>query len=146
MLTITHIFLYLSTGKRRQSRQTHIAQQNMVTLANNKDLTCSICGKIYTNPVLLSPCSHSFDRECILRYTHCPVERCNAPVFGHTLLPNNTLRNLLDHQNQLSNCTYELFLLDTSTSMWYSDFFFGLIGTSRFQMALKFLTEVFEQR
>lgn len=118
----------------------------MTTLANNKDLKCSICGKIYTNPVLLSPCSHSFDRECILRYTHCPVEQCNAPVFINALLPNSVLRDLLDHNNQLSNYTYELFLLDTSTSMWYSDFFFGLIGTSRFQMALKFLTDVFEQR
>ena len=118
----------------------------MATLASNRDLTCCICEKIYTNPILLSPCGHSFDRECILRYTHCPIGHCNAPVFVNALLPNTALRNLLDHHNQLSNCTYELFLLDTSTSMWYSDFFFGLIGTSRFQMALKFLTEVFEQR
>jgi hypothetical protein len=118
----------------------------MATAAHNNDLTCCICGHTYTNPVLLSPCSHSFDRHCILRHTTCPVGNCNAPVFSNALLPNNILRNLLDRNNQLKNCTYELFLLDTSTSMWFSDFFFGLIGTSRFQMAIRFLTAIFEQR
>jgi len=118
----------------------------MATKANNNDLTCCLCGQIYTNPILLSPCSHSFDRECILRYTNCPIGYCNAPVFENSLLPNNILRNLLDRHNQAAKCTYEIFLLDTSTSMWYSDFFIGLIGTSRFQMAIKFLTEIFQQR
>ncbi len=118
----------------------------MATKTNTNDLTCCICGKTYTNPILLSPCGHSFDRECILRYTSCPVGYCNAPVFGNSLLPNTIVRNLIDRNNQADNCMYEMFLLDTSTSMWYSDYFISLIGTSRFQTAINFLTKIFEQR
>lgn len=118
----------------------------MATKANTNDLTCCLCGQTYKNPILLSPCGHAFDRECILRYTACPVGHCNAPVCENYLMPNNLVRNILDRQHELVNCTYEMFLLDTSTSMWYSDYLFGLIGTSRFEMAIKFMREIFEQR
>lgn len=117
-----------------------------MTKAISHNLTCCLCGQLYTDPVILSPCSHTFDRHCILRCSACPIGHCNAPVFEHCLVPNVILRDLADQNNQLANSTYEIFLLDTSTSMWYSDFFFGLIGTSRFQMAIKFLRETFQQR
>jgi len=119
-------------------------QHNMAT--NNNDLTCCLCRKIYTNPIILSPCGHSFDHKCILEYTECPIGMCNAPVLEKSLLPNYALKNLIDNYNQSAKCTYEIFLLDTSTSMWYSDFFIGLFGTSRFQMAIQFLKEIFEKR
>jgi hypothetical protein len=110
------------------------------------DLTCCLCGQIYTNPIILTPCGHSFDRQCILRHTDCPVGPCNAPVFENSLLPNFVVRNLVDNYHRSTECTYEIFLVDTSSSMWYSDNFIGLFGKSRFQMAIQFLTEVFQQR
>lgn len=118
----------------------------MMTKANNNDLRCCLCGQIYKNPILLSPCGHAFDRDCILRHTACPIGYCNAPVHENYLMPNNLVKTMIDRQNQLTNYAYEMFLLDTSTSMWYSDSMFGLIGASRFTMAKKFIKEIFEQR
>ena len=118
----------------------------MTTKTNINDLTCCLCRQIYTDPIILTPCGHPFDRQCILRYTDCPVGFCNAPIFENSLLPNYIVKNLVDNHHQSAKSVYEIFLLDTSTSMWFSDFFIGLLGTSRFQMAIKFLTDIFEQR
>ncbi|CAF0721068.1 unnamed protein product [Adineta steineri] len=118
-----------------------------MTLQTNKnDLICYLCGNIYTNPIFLSPCGHSFDRECILQHQTCPIERCNAYVYETSLIPNHTIKSLVDRHYQLTQCIYEIFLLDTSTSMWYSDFYIKYIGKSRFQAAIEFLTKIFEQR
>ncbi|UJR38049.1 hypothetical protein I4U23_030731 [Adineta vaga] len=118
----------------------------MTKIINNSDLICSLCGNIYTNPILLSPCGHSFDRECILQYSTCPIVPCNAPVFENSLLSNIKLKNLIDHQIQTTKYTYEIFLLDTSSSMWYSDWYISLFGVSRFQTAIQFLKDVFLKR
>ncbi|CAF1107791.1 unnamed protein product [Rotaria magnacalcarata] len=58
----------------------------------------------------------------------------------------NRYENPIDNHNQSIENSYEIFLLDTSTSMWYSDSFTGLFGKSRFQIAIQFLEQVFQQR
>jgi hypothetical protein len=118
----------------------------MATKQDINDLTCCLCKEVYTDPFLLLPCGHTFDRQCIFRYNTCPVGLCNAPVMENCLVPNYSLKSIADNYNQSTKSTYELFLLDTSTSMWYSDFFFGLLGTSRFEVAQNFIKEVFERR
>ncbi|CAF3349712.1 unnamed protein product [Rotaria socialis] len=110
----------------------------MATKTNRNNLKCYICGKMFTNATVLTPCGHSFDRQCILQYKYCPIDLCNTPVFEYYLSENN--------YNQSTENIYEIFLLDTSTSMWYSDSFTGLFGTSRFQIAIKFLEHVFQHR
>ena len=123
-----------------------ITRLDMSIAVNRKDVTCSICGQLYTNPALIPSCGHSFDRECIARLVHCPIESCGAPVFPMALVPNPRLKGLVEGYQQSSICTYEIFLLDSSKSMWYSDSFLGLFGQSRFDMAIQFLHTAFAHR
>eukprot|EP01013_Petalomonas_cantuscygni_P036715 TRINITY_DN67412_c0_g1_i1.p1 TRINITY_DN67412_c0_g1~~TRINITY_DN67412_c0_g1_i1.p1 ORF type:complete len:1251 (+),score=146.17 TRINITY_DN67412_c0_g1_i1:267-4019(+) len=50
---------------------------------DDKDATCSICSRVFIEPVRL-PCSHIFDRQCILNWqqmkSSCPL--CRAPLPG----------------------------------------------------------------
>ncbi|CAF0805795.1 unnamed protein product [Rotaria sordida] len=110
------------------------------------DLKCYICGEIYTNPVVISQCGHSFDRQCIIRYNYCPIRDCNIPLSEYSLLENDNIKELIHDYKQSIGNIYEIFLLDTSTSMWYSDSFTGLFGTGRFYLAIQFLNEIFQRR
>lgn len=62
--------------------------------ALRQDLTCSLCYKIYSDPVLL-PCSHSFCRECLLanlRFNEkCPL--CRKKVKPGQEVTNLALKN-----------------------------------------------------
>ncbi|CAF2619723.1 unnamed protein product [Rotaria sp. Silwood2] len=118
----------------------------MATKANINDLKCYICGEIYTNPIVVCSCGHSFDRQCILQYDRCPIVYCNAPVSQNCLLENDDIKKLVDVYYQSMKSTYEIFLLDRSVSMWYSDSLTGLFGASKFQIAIQFLKEIFQRR
>ncbi|CAF3946143.1 unnamed protein product [Rotaria sp. Silwood1] len=118
----------------------------MATKANINDLKCYICGEIYTNPILVCSCGHSFDHHCILRYNRCPIVYCNTPISQNCLLENKQIKQLVDVYNQSMKNTFDIFLLDRSKSMWYSDSLTGLFGISRFQLAIQCLKETFQQR
>lgn len=100
---------------------------------NENNRLCRVCGEIYSDPVNLSSCGHTFDRHCLVNYRCCPLSTCR------TIISEN-------FQIKDDKPTLELFLLDTSSSMWYSDSFLGLFGRGRFDMAIEFLRFVFNDR
>ena len=137
---------FASNENEETSEQDAITPLSMAIPVTRNDVTCSICGQLYTNPALIPSCGHSFDLQCIVRLVHCPVESCRTPVIPVTLIPNQRLKGLVEGYQQSNTCTHEIFLLDSSKSMWYSDSFLGLFGQSRFDMAIQFLQTTFAQR
>ncbi|CAF3281680.1 unnamed protein product [Rotaria sp. Silwood2] len=112
---------------------------------NNDDFRCKVCKQIYTKPVVHRPCGISFDRGCIGRI--CPAEECRRIINENDLIDNYTLLKIADEYrfNLETPPTYYLFLLDTSTSMWYSDSWLPFaIGQSRFTYAIQFLNDFFK--
>ncbi|CAF0931770.1 unnamed protein product [Didymodactylos carnosus] len=100
------------------------------------------------NPYFL-PCGHSFDEKCIQHHIqqhgnhkstslHCPS--CKKPFDPNiSFVTHWNLLSVAQSIQTTSEFIYEIYLLDTSTSMWYSDFIIGLIETSRLQLAKQFL-------
>ena len=115
----------------------------MATRSHENNLLCSICGEIFTNPVILSPCGHTFDHHCIANHAYCPLPTCRVVVSPRSFSVNYQMRELIE---RASGPVYEIFLLDTSTSMWYSDSFLGLFGRGRFDLAIDFLRVIFRER
>ncbi|CAF1309096.1 unnamed protein product [Didymodactylos carnosus] len=129
------------------------------------DLQCTLCHRILTDPYFIA-CGHSFDRQCIEDYRRLPREEqsfkcptCKTVVNPHLLTKNYQLANVLQtlERTTLTPATtndaiiiHEMYLLDISHSMWWSDWtsfpFFGLIGPSRFNIARRVLRELFEKR
>ncbi|CAF4843595.1 unnamed protein product [Rotaria sp. Silwood1] len=112
---------------------------------NNDDFRCKVCKQIYTNPVVHRLCGISFDRRCIGRI--CPAEECRRIINENDLIDNYTLLKIADEYRFTLEIppTYYLFLLDTSTSMWYSDSWLPFaIGESRFTHAIQFLNDFFK--
>jgi len=110
----------------------------------NDGFTCSVCKKLYTHPVAHRSCGHSFDRQCIRDI--CPAEECGQIINENDLIVNYSLLKLVDeHRFKLEiPPAYYLILLDTSTSMWYSDAWLPFaIGESRFTHAKQFLNDFF---
>lgn len=114
-------------------------------MATNTDgLMCIVCQKLYTNPVIHRPCNLSFDRQCIK--DRCPAETCGQTINKADLIFNYQLLKVVDeYRLKLETpLTYYLVLLDTSSSMWFSDALIPFaMGKSRFSCALEFLNEFF---
>ncbi|CAF0965745.1 unnamed protein product [Rotaria sordida] len=112
---------------------------------NNDDFKCKVCKNIYTSPVVHRLCGISFDRTCIGRI--CPAQECRQIINENDLIDNYTLLKIADEYRFTLEMppTYYLFLLDTSTSMWYSDRWLPfVIGESRFTYAIEFLNDFFK--
>jgi len=75
----------------------------------------------------------------------CPT--CRAAFKQDTIKLNFELMSLLE-ENVPLNEVYELFVLDTSSSMWYSDnrWTLGLIGQSRLDTAKNYITTIVNGR
>jgi hypothetical protein len=119
----------------------------MIMSTNKDDFTCSVCKQLYKNPVVHRPCGISFDLECIGRT--CPMQRCQQVIKEDDLIVNYTLLKIVDEYRLRIALppTYYLILLDTSTSMWYSDSWLPFaFGKSRFTSAIQFLTDFFEPK
>jgi len=115
---------------------------------NNGDFMCSICKQLYKNPVVHIPCGVSFDLECITGKI-CPTPVCRKVIKQEDLIINyalkETIRGHLLVVEQPAN--YYIFLLDVSTSMWYSDSLLPfLMGKSRFTHAIQILTDFFTSK
>ena len=119
----------------------------MIMATNKDDFKCSVCKKLYTNPVVHRPCGISFDRECI--GNTCPAQGCRKVIQDDDLIVNYTLIKIVDEHRLAVELppTYYLILLDTSTSMWYSDTWLPFAtGKSRFVCAVEFLTDFFNAK
>ena len=117
-------------------------------MATNADkYTCNVCHKLYTNPVIHRLCNLSFDRQCIK--DRCPAEKCGQKIKDDDLIVNYALLQIVDeYRLKLETpLTYYLILLDTSSSMSYSDALLPfLMGESRFSCALEFLNNFLKQQ
>ncbi|CAF1980671.1 unnamed protein product [Rotaria magnacalcarata] len=113
--------------------------------ANADRFTCQVCKQLYTNPVVHRTCGFSFDLECIGK--QCPRKECGQIISQESLTVNYALLKIVD-EYRLSlgpALTYYLILLDTSSSMWYSDSFLPFaLGESRFTHATQFLNDFFK--
>lgn len=111
---------------------------------SNNEFTCSVCKNLYTDPVLHRLCGHSFDRQCIGDI--CPATVCRQKIKSGDLITNHTLMKVLDERQFRSTerPVLYLILLDTSSSMWFSDSLIPFaIGKSRLEVAKIFLNEFF---
>ena len=114
---------------------------------NEEIVTCSLCKKVYTQVVTHTKCGYSFDLECIRKLNTCPEIKCNKAVCGNDFTVNYALQTVVDNYRMMLRTSYHLYLLDTSSSMGYSDhFLFGFAGASRFEQAVHFLIEIFEKQ
>jgi len=116
-------------------------------MTHKDEFTCDVCRKLYTKPVfhIQNPCGVSFDRQCIGKI--CPAQDCGQIINEDDLVVNYTLLKIVDeHRLKIELLpAYYLILLDTSTSMWYSDAWLSFaIGESRFSCAIRFLTGFLE--
>ncbi len=113
-------------------------------MTTHKDeFRCGVCRKLYTHPVfhIQKPCGVSFDRQCFGKI--CPAQGCGQIINEDDLVVNYNLSKIVDeHRFKLQvPPAYYLILLDTSTSMWYSDAWLSFaIGESRFSCAIQFLS------
>ncbi|CAM4867969.1 unnamed protein product [Rotaria socialis] len=107
--------------------------------------TCQVCKQLYKNPVVHRTCGFSFDRECIGK--QCPRKECGQIINEENLTVNYALLKIVD-EYRLSlelPLTYYLILLDTSSSMWYSDSLLPFaLGASRLTYATQFLNDFFK--
>ncbi|XP_071329118.1 zinc-binding protein A33-like [Trachinotus anak] len=71
----------------------------MASASYTDDLTCSICLKIFSDPVILL-CGHSFCRDCITlslsSLPQCP--QCRAATLGKPLLTSHILKSLAEKE------------------------------------------------
>lgn len=113
---------------------------------NTDAFTCAICQELYTEPVVHRLCGLSFDRKCLK--DRCPAKQCRRAIVETDLVVNHDLLKIVDeYRFRLETPTaYYLILLDTSTSMWYSDALLPFVfGEGRFKLALEFLREFFRE-
>jgi hypothetical protein len=112
---------------------------------NKDDFTCGVCKQLFTDPVVHGPCGISFDRKCI--GTRCPAPQCGQLIAQHDLIRNYCLLKITDTYRSTIPFTYYLFLLDTSTSMWYSDTLLPFVtGEGRFTSAKQVLNNFFLEK
>jgi hypothetical protein len=134
---------------------------------------CNLCAKLFSDPYLIG-CGHSFDKQCIEEYIRhsqeeeqllkCPI--CHLAFDSNKLIKNFQLADLLqalqeatkatipvhppstnDANNNLTpSPTYEIYLLDISKSMRWSDRLIKVFGESRFEIARRILTQMFESK
>lgn len=115
---------------------------------DSDEASCPVQLEPYHNPVVLVDCGHSFSERTVqtLRASKgvrcCPT--CRIPIT-HQPLPNYALRAIMETKGSPSTTVYELFCIDVSTSMWYSDYVGPLAliaGQSRIKMATEFCSKI----
>jgi len=111
---------------------------------NLRSKECCLCLLPYSDPFVL-PCGHSFDMHCIkeMNITSCPLD--NSPFDVTKLVENITLKGMMEDKI-IPTDVYELFCIDISSSMWYSDNLIGLFGTSRLDIAKEFVKNITSKR
>jgi hypothetical protein len=150
----TCVFAY-DLGKKRRRNRTITRSKITGNLSfslftdmttNREELTCGICKKLFTQPVVHRYCGISYDRDCLGQI--CPSPRCGRRIEAQDLIDNYTFLSVIDEYRVSLTCSYYLILLDTSSSMWYSDKLFlpFLRGESRFSIAIRFLVEFFTKK
>jgi len=111
---------------------------------NMRSKECCLCLSTFTDPYVL-PCGHSIDLHCIKesKISVCPLDM--IPFDESKLIKNIALKGMMEDKIILTEI-YELFCIDTSTSMWYSDNLIPLIGESRFDIAKQFVKKIVTKR
>ncbi|CAF1425702.1 unnamed protein product, partial [Didymodactylos carnosus] len=118
---------------------------------------CSICRSQFFDPIVL-PCGHSFDRRCIRECVQHSNAQAQIPVESRTIgcplcrkhfrsnvkfIDEWNSRQVVQSMENMAIPVYEIFVIDTSSSMWFSDEFFG---TARLTVAKDFLREILNER
>lgn len=121
-----------------------------ITVINteNDDVNCPISLEPFENPVVLVNCGHTFSEGTIQRATTCP--KCRVPISSPPV-PNYALRDIMATKGEVlpTSEVYELFCVDVSSSMWFSDYFGPLSwfkGDSRMKIAQDFCTQISLER
>lgn len=108
-----------------------------------EEADCPVQLEPYENAVVLE-CGHSFSEAAVreLRDRCCP--KCRKPITRDPV-PNYALRAIMETRGTPTAAVYELFCVDVSTSMWYSDFIGPLavfVGESRLKIAQEFCNKI----
>lgn len=102
-------------------------KRDMASASYTEDLTCSICLKIFDDPVIL-PCGHSFCRECITlslsSQPQCPQCRAAVATGGECLMTSHILKSLSEKEAERLRRKHG----DGEVSLWLFIFAFGLIS------------------
>jgi len=109
------------------------------------ELNCGVSLEPFENPYALVPCGHSFSYQVASKVKECPM--CRRPVTS--LIPNHALRQVCETQGTPITDVYELFCVDISSSMNYSDLpgpLCLLAGTARLEVAKDFVGELVKHR
>ncbi len=103
---------------------------------------CAICLNPYSDPFSL-PCGHSFDKKCLKELKSCPT--CTKPFNDKDGSKNYALADVVNTPIPEVN-VMEIFLIDMSTSMKYSDGFLPIFGESRIEKAKLLVLEILATR
>lgn len=112
---------------------------------HSEELSCGVSLEPFVNPFALVPCGHSFSYEIASKVKECPM--CRRPITS--LIPNHTLRQVCETKGTPITDVYELFCVDISSSMYYSDLpgpLCLIAGASRLEVAKDFIREIVKHR
>jgi len=116
-----------------------MAHQGIQVVSGEIDeASCSVSLDTFENPYLLVPCGHSFSYEHVKGLRVCPLDR--TPI--EKMCPNIQLKQITEVSGVPVQGVMELFCVDVSSSMWYSDHFGPLClvaGDSRLQITKNFI-------
>lgn len=117
---------------------------------DSDEASCPVQLEPYHNPVVLVDCGHSFSDHAVKNLlavsNRCPT--CRTPIT-HEPRPNYALRAIMETKGSPATTVYELFCIDVSTSMWYSDYMGPLAviaGQSRIKIATEFCSKIAQAR
>jgi len=116
--------------------------------SQSDEVNCPITLEPYVNPVVLVDCGHTLSEPYGALVQKCPI--CNTPVTSRPVA-NYALRDVMSTMGETLPVleVYELFCIDISTSMWYSDLFGPLsifFGISRIDIAKQFCSLISVER
>src|SRR4051812_44826805 len=95
---------------------------------------CGLCSKILSTPFTFA-CGHSFDKLCLIhanKENECPLCKFRGPAEMDTEITQaiqfhgSPSMKLLFDLGFSAKPIYEIYCIDVSSSMWYSDTFFGV--------------------
>lgn len=112
--------------------------------ADSDEASCPVQLEPYHNPVVLVDCGHSFSDHTIKSLANPVCPTCRTPIT-HSPRPNYALRAIMETKGSPATTVYELFCIDVSTSMWYSDYagpLAAIAGQSRIKIATEFCSKI----